>query len=221
MRHTLLRSALVLALLGPGAMLAFAQAPSIDWVALVGDYPRTGSETQVGDTAIMLWLQRTRTGDDVLRAQREASHPLALFSPAAGVDLEGPRMALTRALVEGATTHLLQVLSPVKAHYARPRPYAEDPRITPAVPMEPTFAYPSGHASWGMVVAGVLAELAPSRREALLARGRLVGYDRVLGGVHHPSDVLAGQLLGETLVALWLKDPATQKALTSARAAEW
>jgi acid phosphatase (class A) len=148
------------------------------------------------------------------------SHRQAIFSGVAGVDLEGPRLPLTRALLEAATHELVGVLLPVKTHYARPRPYDEDPRITPAVRREPSFAYPSGHAAWGMVVAGLLAELAPARREAILERGRQVGNDRVLGGVHHPSDVVAGQRLGETLVALWLQEPAHRRQLENAKA-EW
>jgi len=221
MRTALLRPAFVLALLGASAALAFAaEAPALDWVALVGDYPRAGSEAQVGDTAVMLWLQRTRTREDVLRAQGEVSHSHGIFSAVAGVDLDSPRLPRTRALVEAATRELVGVLSPVKHHFARPRPYDEDPRITPAVPREPSYAYPSGHAAWGMVEAGILAELAPARREAILERGRQVGYDRVLGGVHHPSDVVAGQRLGETLAGLWLKEPERRRQLEEARA-EW
>ena len=51
-----------------------------------------------------------------------------------------------------------------------------------------------------MLFAEVLAEIYPDQRDALLARGRQIGFDRIIGGVHYPSDVVAGAALG-TLVA--------------------
>jgi acid phosphatase (class A) len=43
----------------------------------------------------------------------------------------------------------------------------------------------------------MLADLLPERRERLLAVGRTGGTSRTLCGVHYPSDVEAGQRLGE------------------------
>ena len=71
------------------------------------------------------------------------------------------------------------------------------------------------------VAGSVLADLVPKLQEAILERGRQVGNDRVLAGVHHPSDVEAGQKLGAALAAIWLKDPARRGQLDAARAAEW
>ena len=61
--------------------------------------------------------------------------------------------------------------------------------------------------------------LGPMPRAAL-DRGRQVGYDRVLGGVHYPSDVDAGQVLGPVIAQAWLAEPAHQRRLEAARA-EW
>jgi acid phosphatase (class A) len=63
--------------------------------------------------------------------------------------------------------------------------------------------------------------LDPAHGEAILARGRLVGFDRVMGGVHYPSDVEAGQRLGEALAGVWLQDPARRQRVEEVRAAEW
>jgi acid phosphatase (class A) len=82
-------------------------------------------------------------------------------------------------------------------------------------------SYPSGHATRGLAYAAVLAELVPERREALLERGRQVGVDRVIGGVHWPSDIEAGQRLGAALVEIWLADPANRRNVDETRAAEW
>ena len=221
MRFHVLRPLLALALVSGLALPAVsAQAPP-DWVALVGDYPHAGSEGQIGDTAVLLWLQRTRTRAEVARAAGEVIPRPALFSEVLGVDLESSRFPLTRALLEAAARDLHGVVGELKGHFARPRPYNEDPRIKPSVSLERSYAYPSGHAAWGAMEAAVLADLVPKLQEAILERGRQVGNDRVLAGVHHPSDVEAGQKLGAALAAIWLKDPARRGQLDAARAAEW
>ena len=61
---------------------------------------------------------------------------------------------------------------------------------------ETSAAYPSGHATHGMVYAMILAEIAPEQRPALLQRGREIGWNRVIAGVHYPSDIAAGRVLG-------------------------
>jgi len=229
MRCFVHRPALVL-LLVLGTSLAplaaqSSQAPSspalADASALIGDFPHPGSDADKADQAILLWLQRTRTREDMLRAASEVTPHLGLFSEVTGKDLESGPYPLTRALAEQAQQDVRKVVAALKTQYARPRPYVAMPQLSPAIQRETSFAYPSGHASWGMMEAELLATLQPQRREAILARGRQVGYDRVLGGVHYPSDVEAGQRLGPVLAKAWLADPAHRKRVEAARAAEW
>lgn len=91
-----------------------------------------------------------------------------------------------------------------KKQFARPRPYAEDSEIHPCV-SKPSGAtsYPSEHATEGAAQACVLAKLFPDRAAQLLAWGKKVGDLRVIVGVHHPSDVAAGQQLGADICS-WL-----------------
>ena len=227
MRSRILCPALVLALLGVLNVLPLtAQAPvssaeGTDWAAFLGDFPAAGSGAVHDDLAVLLWLQHTRTQDEVARAKSELSLQVEIFSAVTGVDLDSSPFARTRALLEAAGGELRGVTSNLKRHFARPRPYKADARILPALHLEPSFSYPSGHAAWGAVTSAVLAQLDPGRGEAILERGRQVGYDRVLGGVHYPSDVEAGQRLGLAMAALWMQDSAHRRQLEEVRAKEW
>jgi YegS/Rv2252/BmrU family lipid kinase len=93
----------------------------------------------------------------------------------------------------------------LKGLLQRRRPVWPDPITTLA-----SFSFPSGHATGIAAAAGVVIVLAlalvrrPALRHALvlgaLAVALLVGADRILLGVHNPSDVLAGYAVG----GLWV-----------------
>ncbi len=208
MRTLLLAAAIAAALHPVQRARAQAEAPSralprarqggLDAAAALGACPAPGSETAKADLAIVL-----------------------AFAEAAGGALDRDHRPLTRALLDEAEQEARQVYGPLKERFARPRPYDADVRVAPAVAREPSFAFPSGHAVRGMLHALLLAELAPARREALLERGRQIGFDRVRGGVHWPSDVEAGQRLGGALAAARLADPRFRARLEAAREKEW
>jgi len=73
------------------------------------------------------------------------------------------------------------------------------------------YAFPSGHSATAVVVYGALALIAARRGGAraraaaivaAVALAGLVGITRVYLGVHFPSDVLAGWLLGGAVLAV-------------------
>lgn len=57
------------------------------------------------------------------------------------------------------------------------------------------------HASIGWACALTLAEIAPDRANAILARGLAYGQSRVVCGVHWKSDVEAGRVVGASTVS--------------------
>jgi len=92
--------------------------------------------------------------------------------------------------------------SALKLSFNGPRPYWHDTRIT-ALSHETSFGLPSGHAQNAIVVWGSLAARYGRWFLALLLMF-LIGLSRLYLGVHFPSDVLAGWLIGFVLLALFL-----------------
>jgi undecaprenyl-diphosphatase len=89
----------------------------------------------------------------------------------------------------------------LKAAFGRARPPVGDPRVHPliAVPHDPSM--PSGHAMMAFAGAVVLAAVLPRARWALLALAAGVALSRVYLGVHFPSDVIVGAVLGAAIGA--------------------
>jgi undecaprenyl-diphosphatase len=83
----------------------------------------------------------------------------------------------------------------------RPRPFAviADLKVIDAKPA--TSSFPSGHAA--MAVAGALAgaRMIPASAWLLWPLGLIVAVSRVYIGVHWPTDILAGALVG--LACAW------------------
>jgi membrane-associated phospholipid phosphatase len=189
--------------------------------ALVGAAPAPGSADAAADLAVVLWEQRTRTPEDVARAVAEEQLSLEDYAAALGTTFDAARHPLTDALLARAAAASRPCVGAAKAAHARPRPYVADARVSPAVPREPTASFPSGHATRGALLAAILAELAPDRRGALLARGAQIGHDRVVAGVHYPSDVAAGERLGLAIAEALLGEPGFRGELERVRAKEW
>ncbi len=94
-----------------------------------------------------------------------------------------------------------------KDKFQRDRPSTR-PGFKPLYPERPgSKSYPSGHSTRAMLWAELLAEMYPQQRGALLERGRELGYDRMIGGVHFPSDVYAGRVVGHAVARQLLANP--------------
>lgn len=91
-----------------------------------------------------------------------------------------------------------------KMLFHSPRPYWYDAQVQLWTDPEFSFGLPSGHAQNAVVMWGLLALYGRRRWGWLVALGLifLTGLSRIYLGVHFPTDVLAGWLLGALL--LWL-----------------
>lgn len=114
------------------------------------------------------------------------------------------------------------VCNPLKHYFARPRPFVTLPEVrryeksqkfvttddTPDTsdPMRARNSMPSAHAfNWGALVMITFIYYGRSWRY-LLPLGVAVAFSRVYNGVHYPSDVMVGMLLGAVygLAGVWM-----------------
>lgn len=90
----------------------------------------------------------------------------------------------------------------LKGRTLRPRPYEvhQDIWLT-GTPLD-RFSFPSGHTLHAVAFCSVALVYYPVLTWLLLPFTIMVGMSRVILGLHYPSDVLAGALIGGLIVSL-------------------
>ena len=106
-----------------------------------------------------------------------------------------------------------------KEGFARVRPYNQDHSLHPVcVTKTRDDSYPSGHATTGYLMALTLIDMAPEKRDVLLARADDYANNRLVCGVHFRSDVEASKLVAYTVHAVMATKPQYQQEMAVARA---
>ncbi|WP_159289075.1 phosphatase PAP2 family protein, partial [Methylosinus sporium] len=103
--------------------------------------------------------------------------------------------------------------------FHRVRPYNLDKTLHPICKTKTKDdAYPSGHTTSGFLLALTLIDIVPEKRDAILARAEDYGRNRLVCGVHYPSDIQASKLVAYTIHAIMEVNPQYQKELVEAKA---
>ncbi|NBP32627.1 MAG: phosphatase PAP2 family protein [Synechococcaceae bacterium WB6_1B_055] len=161
---------------------------------VIGTPPLAGSADEASDLSILRWNQRSRNPEGVIHSWRFLYRNLSSFDAAVGSDLSKSAPILFKEL-PAFLKEIDNVKDQLKDAIARPRPYVSFKEFQPCLPLESTWSYPSGHATWYAATSLLLSDLIPARAERLQQVGSQGGYARAYCGVHYPSDVLASQKL--------------------------
>jgi acid phosphatase (class A) len=191
--------------------------------------------------------QSARMSEALERAAADNAVSIFVFAGVLGEDFAAGKLPITTAFFDKVYRDFIAFLQLTKDCWLRPRPFLIDAAIVPpeallagtaarpgSTPPPPpvdadspclaasgdprySYAYPSGHAAFGAMTAILLAELVPEKRVPLFARGWDYGDARMIGGVHFPSDVEAGRILGTVLAALMMQSERFRADLNDVR----
>jgi acid phosphatase (class A) len=202
--------------------LETAQLP--DSIALLPPPPAAGSAAFALDEQVNLArnLRGTPRWEQAI-ADANLQFPAAtsIFACAIGTDFSEQTAPRLYGLLRRTRTDAAVVSDAAKHRYNRTRPFVANGESTCTPDKEAGLAengsYPSGHTSIGWAWALILAELAPDRTDAILARGRSYGESRLVCNVHWHSDVLSGRFMGSAVVARLHADASFRTDMDAAR----
>ncbi len=197
---------------------AYLPPEADDFRAILADPPAKGSEETRREIEIVLREQSRRTAADVARIQAEATRMVVAFAEVLGPKLTARDLPLTFALIRDTGNDTGERIEESKRVWNRSRPYEDDARVKPSIALPTGSSYPAAIAVSARIYAVVLGELFPEKRSELLARGWLIGWGRVMAGVHYPSDVSASLILGDYFAQRLLASPSFRADLAKAKA---
>lgn len=186
-------------------------------VELLAPPPLPDSAEQAADLAEVRAVHAAAAGADTAAAAMEEKLSVWVFAPAIGTYFDAARLPKTAAFFKRVQHTTETFEEEGKNFWKRPRPYVVDPSLANGKP-EKSFSYPSGHSLRGTVYALVLADLVPDKRDAILAKGREIGWHRVELARHYPTDIYAGRVLAQAVVRELKTDPAFEKDFADIKA---
>lgn len=105
------------------------------------------------------------------------------------------RAAITHAIC-------LAIYTAVKRRTSRPRPFEMRSEITLGTAPLDRYSFPSGHTMHAVAFAILLTAHCPGLGWVALPFAAMVGFSRLVLGLHYPTDVLAGAMIGGALAGL-------------------
>lgn len=179
--------------------------------------PPDAATTQIELTQLHR-IQDSRTPEQVEHARHdENQEDIFLFQTLLGDSFTAKNFPLTAVLSGHLKNEQSAVGTRLKSSFKRPRPYQVDPTLHPVCVTKTAHdSYPSGHALTGYLEALALAELLPSKHDAILARADDYAHNRLVCGVHYSSDLEASRRLAYAIFGYALSTVQFQQDLSLA-----
>ena len=161
----------------------------IDWKNLIPNPPPNRSEQTKSELRQVQLVSTNRTDAEVKLVYEVDKDPGLIFVPF----LKDKDLPYPKEEIEAYWSVIYPIVMNLKWFYNRPRPYQLGPKYGMEIKYistktHKTPAYPSGHTSYGNLVALILSEKYPEYSKSFQAFALQVGEARVLQGVHYPSD---------------------------------
>ena len=157
----------------------------------------------------MLEIQEKRTPEQTKRAIADNELSIFRFQDALGPGFTAELLPVTVEFFKRMHGDARLVINASKDAWNRPRPYLVSAEVKPlGEKPRTTYSYPSGTTIFGTLTAIVLANMVPEKRAALFARADEFGANRVVIGVHYPTDVEASRIAATVMAAAFMQNPA-------------
>ncbi|WP_137932447.1 acid phosphatase [Mesorhizobium comanense] len=207
-KYASLAAGLLLLVVGSAAQAEdakpFVTNKDIDLTMILPPPPANDSAQTKAELGEVLTLQVTRTPEMVASAVADAEENVWRFADVMGPNFTKDKLPKFSAFFDRVVETEGAVVDPAKDVWKRPRPHQLSDLVKPAVKLSSSGSWPSGHATVGTMMGIILADMVPEKRAEIMARAAAYAHNRVVGGIHYPSDVEMGKISGSVIAAVLL-----------------
>lgn len=209
-------AALVLAVVAAGALHAraadssyhYLNAAQLDLTVLLPPPPDTGSPQEDADERAVAKTVAERNPTQMQGAMLNSARTVFFFAPSVGASFTAARDPATAAFFGRIGDDVEGLIHETKAYWQRPRPDGV---------VKKHGSYPSGHAAFAAAAAIVLARLLPCKRDAIFNQARTFAENRIVLGVHYPSDIAAGWTAGTLAAYVMMQNAGFERDFADAK----
>lgn len=165
-------------------------------------------------------IEQGRTAHEVEQArQDDQEEDIFIYKTVLGSSFRSDDLPATARLSDHLKKDQGAMGASLKGYYQRARPYQVDVTLHPVCALKTTHdSYPSGHALTGYLEALVLADLVPQERTPIFQRADEYAHNRIVCGVHYPSDTEASRRLAYAMYGYMMSTQKFREELSEARA---
>jgi acid phosphatase (class A) len=182
----------------------FVTNKDVDLTMILPPPPANDSALTKAELGEVLTLQVTRTPQMEASAIADVEEDVWRFANVMGPNFTKEKLPKFSAFFDRVVATEGAVVDPAKDVWKRPRPHQLSDLVKPAVKLSNSGSWPSGHATVGTMMGIILADMVPEKRAEIMARAAEYAHNRVVGGIHYPSDVEMGKISGSVIAAVLL-----------------
>lgn len=174
---------------------------------ILGPPPIPGSAAQSADLMAVLDAQKTRSQEQAAASQADAQVSAFRIGDVLGPQFTPEKLPFTAQFLQRAISDMSAGIGAAKSHFNRPRPYIVSEEVKPTIDRPGGGSYPSGHAAFAYLSGILLAAMVPERAPEIFERANRYAYNRVVAGVHFPTDIEAGRVTAGVIANALLQEP--------------
>jgi len=197
---------------------AHINSTQVDLIWILAPPPAPDSAKGKADLQCVLEAQRHRTPAEVASVKADTSLSVFRFADTMGPAFKPENLPFATQFFARTAADDENAIDPAKEHFNRMRPFAADYDVKPVVTTMTYGSYPSGHATFAYAAAILLAAMVPEKAAVIFERADRYAENRVIAGVHYPTDIEAGKICGSVIDNVMLHDPRFEADFTRATA---
>jgi acid phosphatase (class A) len=178
----------------------------VDLIHVLAPPPIADSPAATADLQAVLAAVNSRTTAEIEHAQADDQRVVFRFADVMGPNFRPESLPFAAQLFQHVYQDGNAATVAAKAYFKRQRPFVVDPDIKIIVVQAPDFSYPSNHSTFAYEAGILLAAMVPEKAAVIFERAADYAHNRVVAGVHFPTDVEAGRISGSVIDNALLHD---------------